>query len=356
MTDLLPLGIHFGLDEDTYHADPGLGSTGLKAVAQNPIDFQFDRLNPEERKETPALLWGSAFHARVLEGSYQFERKYQVLPAKEEFPDALVTMDDLRGWLIEKEVKPSGKKKEDLIRQVLAIDPEVDIWDEIIRFAEARAINAKASLISRKVNHQIDLAVNWMQQNRILKPIMEDGAFINGAPEVSIIYEDRGVRLKARFDYLYPGMVVDLKSYRPWTSRQETKNVMKAIRDMRYDLQAAAYLRAYDFARDMFHAGELQVHGLPPADGWVETMFNVPSDKVQWIWVMLKASGAPISTAVEFKKELLVFETSSREIENAIDIYRAYTERFGADKDWMPDSEVFVLADEDFPPNWGVYA
>lgn len=353
-TKLLPLGIHFGLDEDTYHADPGLGSSSLKAIAQNPVDFQFDKLNPEERKESRALLWGSAFHARVLEGFDAYTRKYHVAPSKEEFPDALVTMDDLRAWLVDKEVKPSGKRKEDLIRQVQAIDPEVEIWDDIIAFAENRAINAKATLIERKIDKEVELAVTWMQQNKILAPIMDDGAFVRGAPEVSIIYEDNGVRLKARFDYLYPGLVVDLKSYRPWTSRQDSKNIMKAIRDMRYDLQAAAYQRAYAAARDMFGAGTLAVHGNPPSEEFVKALF-VP-ESVQWIWVMVKASGAPISTAVEFRNDLLVFEASAREIDNAIHTYRTLSEKFGADKPWMPESEVYVLSDEDFPPSWGLYA
>src|SRR3546814_9490787 len=70
---------------------------------------------------------------------------------------------------------------------------------------------------------------------------MEDGTFIAVAPEVSIFYEDRGVRLKARFDRLLRHAIVDVKSFAPRSPGRidgPSGSAMKAVRNMRYDLRS----------------------------------------------------------------------------------------------------------------------
>jgi hypothetical protein len=57
-------GIIDGLDEATYHALPGLSSTGAKKLLRSPAHFQDYIGNPHETKDEFDL--GSAVHAKVL--------------------------------------------------------------------------------------------------------------------------------------------------------------------------------------------------------------------------------------------------------------------------------------------------
>ena len=72
-------GIYFGLDENAYHADPALGSTDMKKLAESPPDYWFESShNPmrEPSEDTPSRLFGRAVHKFVLEGRGAFESTY----------------------------------------------------------------------------------------------------------------------------------------------------------------------------------------------------------------------------------------------------------------------------------------
>lgn len=54
------------LDNDAYHADrSAVSSSALKAMLRSPAHYQAGLLAP--RKETPAMVFGTAFHAALLE-------------------------------------------------------------------------------------------------------------------------------------------------------------------------------------------------------------------------------------------------------------------------------------------------
>ena len=245
------------------------------------------------------------------------------------------------------------KSKADQVKLVREADPTALIWDVITERFQAELAEG-VSALPAKMAREIELAVTWMMRHEKLAGVMRDGSLIGGAPEVSLIYEDSGVRLKARFDYLYPTLALDLKSYRPWRPRATKKNVLKAIEQFRYDLQAAAYRRAFYAAQRLYNAGELLVHGEPPTSDFVDRLFR--SESIQWIWCMTKAVSAPTSELFEFPDDLMVFQAGVREIEAAIRTYRDYRDRFGDDADWMPDPHVEILSDEDFPQSFGIYS
>jgi hypothetical protein len=348
------LGLHFGLPDDVYHADPALGSTGLKAVFNDPIQFQFDRLYPAEETESYEKTWGSAFHARTLEGREVFDAKYRVAPDPKTFKNLIVTDKDVKLWLAENGVSTRGTKtKADRVKLIREADATQPIWD-VIKQQFEDSLTEGVTGITAKMAKEIQLAIEWMTRHQKLAGVMDDGAFYGGSPEVSLFYEHDGVRLKCRFDYVYPGLFVDLKSYRPWRPRETRKNVIKAIRDFRYDLQSAAYRKGFARARELYFAGQLAIHGEPPTDNFVDLLFQ--KDNIQWLWLMVKATGAPTSTLVEFPDELHVFEAAAREIEHAIHIYKSMVQQFGDDKDWMPEPDVLVLDDSDFPANFGIYS
>lgn len=82
ITPRLAPGLH-NVSNDVHHADPAVGSSGLKEILRSPAHFFARYLNPERApsKVTPALALGTAWHCAVFEGDDEFRRRYSVLPA-----------------------------------------------------------------------------------------------------------------------------------------------------------------------------------------------------------------------------------------------------------------------------------
>jgi hypothetical protein len=185
---------------------------------------------------------------------------------------------------------------------------------------------------------------------------MEDGTFTAGSSEVSIFYEDNGVRLKARIDHLLSHAVVDLKSFRPIMAERVKPAAKRAIYRMRYDLQAAAYIRALKFAAKLFAAGQVFNCSYDPA--FLNAVFRAldisekqprHEDALKWIWVMIKASGAPQPIVAQFDVGSMIFRQAQTDIEDAINTYRTNIAKHGIDKDWTPENPVEIWGDTDFP-------
>src|ERR1700761_4626071 len=86
--------------------------------------------NPLRRDErTDAMIVGTAFHKRILEGKAAF---YQDYAQSFEAPsDCLRTVDDIKDALIKCGVeKPKGLKQE-LTEQLLELQPCAQVYDEL---------------------------------------------------------------------------------------------------------------------------------------------------------------------------------------------------------------------------------
>jgi PDDEXK-like domain of unknown function (DUF3799) len=349
---MIESGIHFGLSADLYHADPALGSTSIKEIAADPTEWQWNNLHGEE-KDTAALLWGSALHVRVLEGRLAFETAFACEPSRSYWPSALVTMDDLRAHASGLGVK-AGKSKAEAISNIRAFDTTTPIWDEILsRFT---AENAGKRIISQTVWRQIQMAADWMQADPLLAPVMKDGTFCAGASEVSIFYEDNGVRLKCRLDHLLQHGVLDLKSFRPppgWTTRMPAVNRIlgRVIAQMRYDIQAASYLRGWERARKM--AGDGRVFGATKEQTKILDA-ALTQDAMKWIWVLVKNSGAPQPFVREFDSSSFAIGSARDAVEDAIASYKKFVAEFDLTKDWTPRHPADVLGDTEFPAYLGL--
>lgn len=344
-TDLIQPGIYFGMDERKYHADPALGSTSLKELVLDAIEYQHERLHGAEKKENFALKWGSAIHCRVLEGRRSLDERFPIAPALSDYPGALVTMEHLRNHAKKIGVKP-GTKKEDAIAAIRDFDRDIPIWDEIWAKFETEA--AGKTIIPRDALVHIERAAQWMQRDAILAPVMEDGTLIAGASEVSIFYEENGVRLKARLDHLLAHAVVDLKSFRAIMAERLKPAAKKAVSRMRYDLQAAAYIRALRAAAKLHASGK--VFDNPYQPEFLDTVFKTLAAKqMKWIWVLIKASGAPQPVIAEFELGSMIFRQAAVDIDDAINNYRDLTAKFGLDSDWVPNNSAEVWGDQDFP-------
>ena len=74
-------GLFLDLPNETYHADPAIGSSGFKLLAKSPAHYFAAYLDPERppRKETPAFKIGKAWHTAVFEPG-DFDNRYTVMP------------------------------------------------------------------------------------------------------------------------------------------------------------------------------------------------------------------------------------------------------------------------------------
>lgn len=342
-------GIYFDLDESVYHADKSHGSTDIKAMAVDIYEWKFDDLYGPE-KDTDALLFGSALHARILEGRSAFESRFTKGFDKSKYPNALVTINDLKAWLDRYgQTGLSGKNKDFLVKAVLDIDPDAEILDVLkSRWDEE---NGSKQALTPKRWAQIEVAARWVQRDPLLAPVMEDGTFIAGAPEVSVFYEDRGVRLKARFDRLLRHAIVDVKSFAP---RQQgpidgpNGTALKAINNMRYDLQAADYIRAWKYAKELYAQG--LVFGDEPYDGFLAECFA--RDEPKWIWIMVKSTGAPQPLVIDWVAKFAKAR-AAEQVEDAIDTYIRLRDEYGDDQEWPPMRPAMTADDADLPSYFG---
>lgn len=63
---MIPDGVWPDLNEGTYHADPALGSSSIKALAESPATYAWLRDHPVIA--TPAMIRGTAVHSMILGG------------------------------------------------------------------------------------------------------------------------------------------------------------------------------------------------------------------------------------------------------------------------------------------------
>ena len=354
-------GIYFGLAAEPYHADKAIGGTDANLLVRDPVEFQYRRLNPPE-VETPALIRGQAQHARCLEGMHAFDRAFKIKPEKDDYADPILdTMDELRDYAYGLGLDKLPRLKDDLIALIRQKAPKVNIftiWAEVMEIYE----RDQRTGIGWDVTEQIEQTAAWMQADPLLSEVMEEGSFTGGAPEVSLFWEEgeNSVRCKARLDYLYRHAIVDLKTFSPWRDQSVEAGAIAAIVAYRYDIQAAHYLRGWHAARELFlREGEKVVFTFDGVDrkemlSLCEEGFSLTGDP-NWIWVFLKAIGAPQPIVLEWRREQspLAFENAEREVVDALDRYRKLRTEFGNDKAWPPRHAAVKLDDGMWPPWFG---
>lgn len=359
--DRIAPGLYFGLDEDAYHADPALGSGSVRALAKCPVYYWLDsHMNPlrEPSPETPALLFGRALHKLVLEGLDAFQSAYAAEPSKDDYPEALVTTDDIQALLrsVSAEdrkalgIKLTGRKDE-LIGYAKAADPGCVIYDEIVqKFAEDCARSGRSRL-ARRVYDEVVTSAGYIAGEDRVRP-----AFVGGRAEVSIFWDDDGVPMKARLDYVRLGkradgatvvLATDLKSFANVMDHPPERAVVGAIANTRLDIQAASYFRGIRRIPDFYAAG--QVFGADAIDAeWLAAVCTAPVDRWSWFWCFYE-KGAPISLLRSPSQA--VIDAANAEVERAQQSYRDYMANFGTAwrfVDPMPD----VVVDLSDLPKW----
>lgn len=176
-------GIYFGMPNDVYHADPALGSSGLRDLLTGGPTFWWNSaMNPQrKRKDTRALDFGSAIHAMVLEGEAEFLRRFAEKPDPE---GALNTYVQVKDWLLKRGEAKVPRDKAGAVAQALLVDPDV----RILEVEEKRIADAGRTILSDDDWGRVQVASAIIRANPQPRT-----AFRNGVAEVSVFWRIDGV-------------------------------------------------------------------------------------------------------------------------------------------------------------------
>jgi PDDEXK-like uncharacterized protein DUF3799 len=332
-------GVYFNLPMGDYHADPSLGSTDLKALLVHPACYwQRSHMNPErsDDSDSPAKKIGRALHAFVLEGGAGFIEE----PSPTAYPGALVTLEDLKNKCRELCEAVSGTKAE-LAKRIRAKTPDVIIFDDILGLF--RAMVERDGLEVLKVDAMAE--VRAAAANIKLNPHLAR-AFTGGAAEVCVFWIDEdGLPCKARYDYLKPRTIVNLKKFANQRQRPVDLAIHLAIAEYRYDLQAKHYLDSYPYLYAAAREG--RVFGKCPLPAGWERQIADP-EAIVYSWVFHQMDGPPVTVGRQIAAQSSALNRATREVAHAKALYRDCIAKYGTNR-WVADEPIVELTDTDLP-------
>jgi hypothetical protein len=327
-------GMHFSLPADVYHSVPALSSSGIKNLLISGPDFWYRTswLNPDHvDEETEAMVIGRAYHKRILEGRDAFRADYA--PTFEPPPDSLRTVDDIKDALIKHGVeKPKGLKGE-LIEQLLEIQPNALILDELR--ADYETLHHGKELLSHNLIASIETAAKMIECHPENKKLVS-----GGFPEVSVIWTSDDIRFKARFDYLKPKAIVDLKTFGNFMNKPIDAAIYSAMASGKYHIQAAFYMRAFQAAQ-----AAAKPKDFPGPDGWLRQFTDAEEPGFYFLWQ--QKGVAPLARAKKFTRGS-IWSCGEVAIDEAIRRFRHYMEKYG-ELPWVDDAVIEDFQDDHFP-------
>ena len=343
-------GIYFGLPEEEYHAAFALSASGIKHMKMSTLDFWMrSPLNPEPPDESMtdsfAKTLGSAYHKRIVEGRALFDTLYAPEIDKDDYPNALYTVEDLKDALAKRDQKSKGKKA-DLIEQLLGADPSAQIWDVI---AESyRDQHDGKIFLPQKYMANIEIAAAMIERDPVLCK-----AFSGGQPEVSIFWNaeielpDQSkfiVPMKRRLDYLKGKAIVELKTFGNPNERPIDRAIATAFASRRYHIDAA-----------VSHEACAQIAGLIKA----ERVFGqcVPellealakNEDKTFLFVFRSTGLAPVGRGRVFPTSSNMFSIGEIEIRAAKEKFAACSKAFAEGEPWVDSAPITAFDDSEIP-------
>lgn len=360
---MFPDGVYLNVPHANYLADPALGSSDLKAILVNAVQWHGRQRNPVWRalltRADPKSLanaatgkaFGTALHVVGLEPE-AFEERYYVKPPR---PDLPRTKEALAAALLQKGIHapPSSAKLAEFEARARMFGVQMaDDWEaEVATLADGRE----------------PISDEWFSMLTMLRKMIDGHPkarqFIGGGrSEVSVFWTDEhGDRYKVRFDHLRARTVADLKTYAMREGMEAIECFCSARDRFGYEFSAAMYLDArlsvlpglvdagkvYDFARS-------EEGAYAPADGpdgafFAKVAAEDPAN-VSWWWVACATAGVPEVDTIEFPRDILAFSSASVQVDQARANYREFRARHGADDNtlWTSGRGLVRLTDHNF--------
>lgn len=351
MTDLLPLGIHFGLPEDQHRADPGIGSTDLKRLLINPVGFWANspagravlialgllKDDDDSDKDTLSKAFGRAAHVVALE-AHRFDAAY--FEHEDPPEDYLTTKNTIRAAL---ERTPGA-----YVPIGGAQRPELAM---AARRAGLKLIEDWRADMAIKAEGRVVLSRRWMATLRLIERLIDvnrsdlDGKSVrqdslsNGYPEVTIIWEEDGIRLKARVDYLRLRGMIDVKTYGCPPDKMPLAFFLGQVANYGYELQAVHYKAAWASIGAAIAEG--RVFGTVDPD-WLKRLRT--ADTPGWRWVAIQTLGFPEVDWLDWSAGMAEGAAEGQR-RQALNTYATYSAKFGTDQPWIATRGRVVVDD-----------
>jgi hypothetical protein len=281
-------GIYFGLSEKRYHTDPAISRSDILNIMDSPNTYwENSHLNPNrktmaERRvdedDKYELVLGRAYHCMIFEPA-SFRKRFWLFPTE----------------------------KQDHARQMIT---DIDY---------------------QRILESIKILRAGKDSNRFLSNLF---------PEVTIIFDDMGVRYRTRHDGFGLVASTEFKSARSL----DVGYLKKEFRIRGIDIQMALYLRARERFKEQYLAKEAEVYGAVPPN-WFRTFMR--QDMNEFV-VIFQRKTKPFP----FQPLLPEDDTKdSGEIKIRVNtnIYKYHLEKFG-NKPW-PVSEGRIKR---FSMNYGI--
>ena len=336
-------GVFFGIPDDEYHSAFALSASGIKHIRASPLDFWVrSQLNPEYEavqaaESTEFKDIGTAYHKRIVEGKAVFEKLYAAAVDPGEYPDALVTIDDIRERLRGLGLKVGGSKQE-LIGRLLEREPDAEILDDIkARHAED---HAGKTLLSSDLIRKIEIAAAMIEHHPQLGK-----AFTGGYPEVAIFWTDPEyqIPMKAKLDYLKRAAIVDLKTFTNVLGMPVEKAIAREIANRKYHIQAALYLEAVRQAKALIRENKIGLASEVNPDFFRDLC---AAEEHTFLFVFQQKGVAPLARGKVIPG--LTLDCGRVEIQDAKFRFAEAWKKFG-DSPWVDESEIETFDPTAFP-------
>lgn len=314
-------------NDNEYRSSPGVAQSDLKLLEVSPYRYWYHRVNPNRPviEPTPYMRFGTALHCAVLEED-QFERRYACDISKDDFPNCIDTVVELKAWLSARGIKmPSTALKPALIEMVRSISPDAEVWD-VMKAEHAQSTRGKIVLSKDDWNRVDRAARSVLSEPRVREILDEEHTEVR----LTARDPDTGVLLKGRLDCLQASRTVDIKSF-----SSKGKTIEKAIAD------AICYDRYYRQGYFYTWLRMLQPGANPKKTPDFVEVFVESEEPHE---VRLKAFRPTVAGQAN------VYWLQARsETESLLRLYDSYMRTFGVDRPWRSAQEIEPLVDEDVP-------
>lgn len=342
-------GVHLHLPEERYFEARALGSSDLSTLAKDPASWWYaSDYNTARRvrvRRSPQLVFGSALHARLLEGEAAFRSRFVVEP-DEDSGQYLRTPSEVRNMLIEaghaqaRKLFTAGELHQLARKAGLAHR----VWDlawgsyEHAKKVGQRHITADEE---RRLQHMARL----VEAHGDLGPGLRKGLV-----EVSVFWrreDDPATLLRARFDLLQKDKVVDLKTMGNASGKDPDDATFDAIAENDYDLQAEHYREAREKLAAFVRAGQVFSWGVDGQGGKVlpaeRDLLEAAAATQRWVWLWIfyqvrndavGSERAPVLVPWFIEPTDELFTRARPVIETALANFRTYRDRHGLAEGW----------------------
>lgn len=346
-------GVHLNLPDSLYFEAPALGSSDFHILSTDPASWWYaSPHNPErkdKRRKSRALAFGSALHALVLEGEHAYQRRFVVEPDADSNAYAR-TREAMVKLLEDNGVRVPTKQSFDpewLNVKIREKGLAHRVWKTA--YADYEAAERRGfTMITSDEDRRLRRMAWHIDRHSDLGPNLK-----KGLSEVSVFWRDPArpeILLRARFDKLLPGFVIDLKTFSNTRDESPEEATFSSITNEGYDLQAEHYRDAWHRLHDFVAEGRIYAWETKGEDHGRALVLKKERDALaeivavmawRWVWIFYQVQNddagrerAPIVVPWWTWPDGELFTNARAVIDRALDNYQTWMNRAGASQPW----------------------